>query len=172
MTEHEKRVVEDNRALRLALLIIAVGVILSVIISAWPCRADSTKVFQGPGLTNTQIADSRPKLREKWLVALRDSMAVHKSRNDMLDSLLAHIRFERGWIVIDCPVKFGNDSEYVMLGFGGMSAQKAKITVKQPPINIPVVRARGLDSTFNVKEKVWYYYDWSNGKRVNMRSVK
>lgn len=37
---------------------------------------------------------------------------------------------------------------------------------------IPVVPSRGLDSTFNVKEKIWYYYNWSNGKRVNMRLSK
>lgn len=35
---------------------------------------------------------------------------------------------------------------------------------------IPVIPSRGLDSTFNVKEKIWYYYNWSNGKRVNMRA--
>lgn len=34
------------------------------------------------------------------------------------------------------------------------------------------LRARGLDSTFNLQEKVWYYYDWLNGKRVNMRRSK
>lgn len=38
------------------------------------------------------------------------------------------------------------------------------------PDTIPVIPSRGLDSTFNVKEKIWYYYNWSNGKRVNMRT--
>lgn len=30
----------------------------------------------------------------------------------------------------------------------------------------------GLDSAFDIHEKIWWYFDWKNGKRTNLRRAK
>ena len=177
--EEERRFV--TREIR---VVIAFVVIILVIWAFVPtCRADST-------VTNQQIADSLPKLREKWIATLEDS--IRDRRTAQIDLILSHMRFDSGRIIFTCPVEIRFDSFPPNFSYGLSinikELQAGNVVVWSSAI--PTVRARGLDSVYVLPHDSlvagsglvtshtiqihghWEYFNWLNGKRVNMRRVK